>query len=245
MPATHLLLSKLERLFHLSQDERSAIVSLPSQLRAVAPEERIRSQGDRPGTCFLVLDGLVSSSRDIEGGKRQIMSFYVRGDLPDIRTLHLGVIDCDVFALSAGRIATLGQVDLRRLCDRHPRIAAAFWRSTLVIASIYREWIVNIGHRSALARLAHLMCELMTRLEAEGLASGNSCDLPLNQGHLGAATGLSAVHLNRTLQELRKRGLLSFANGRLTIPDREALAAVANFRPDYLYLQSQRQPEPA
>lgn len=234
--AIETLTGTLGRQFDLTPAERAAVSALGCDLREVEAEERIHAAGDRPEACLLVLDGIVSSSRDIEDGKRQIMSFYVRGDLPDLRTLHLGVIDCDVFALCPGRVASLPQRDLRRLSEQHPRVGAALWRSTLVIAAIYREWIVNIGHRSAIARLAHLMCELMTRLESVGLSDGQSCELPLTQAHLSAATGLSVVHLNRTLQELRRRGLLAFGGGRLTIPDRAALAAVAHFRPDYLYL---------
>jgi CRP-like cAMP-binding protein len=233
---TETLLAKLERQFDLSPEERAAVAALPSRVVPVAPDERLHAAGDRPDSCLVVLDGLISSSRDIEDGKRQIMSFYVKGDMPDLRTLHLGLIDCDVFAMSPGRVAVVSHGDLRRLLDAQPRIAAALWRSTLVIAAIYREWIVNIGHRSALARVAHLMCEMMTRLESVGLAQGSTCDLPLTQAHLSAATGLSAVHVNRTLQELRRRGLLAFGNGRLSIPDRAALAQVAHFRPDYLYL---------
>jgi CRP-like cAMP-binding protein len=235
---TETLLAKLQSQFNLTVEEQAAIAAMPSTVVHVVQDQRLHAAGDRPTTCLVVLDGIVSSSRDIEDGKRQIMSFYVKGDLPDIRTLHLSVIDCDVFALSAGRIAVVPHGDLRRLLDDNPRIAAAFWRSTLVVASMYREWIVNIGHRSAVSRLAHLMCELMTRLEAVGLAADGTCKLPLTQAHLSAATGLSAVHLNRTLQVLRQRGLLAFAGGRLTIPDRQALAEVARFRPDYLYLPS-------
>jgi CRP-like cAMP-binding protein len=236
MPATRVLVSRLESLFHLTAEERDAIAALPSRLVTLAPEQQIHRAGDRPTDCFVLLDGMVSSSRDIEDGKRQIMSFYVRGDMPDLRTLHLGVIDCDVYAVGPGRIAVIDHADLRRICDAHPRISAAFWRSTLVIAAIYREWIVNIGHRSALSRLAHLLCEMMVRHEAAGLARGGVCDLPLTQQHLSAATGLSAVHLNRTMQELRRRGLVVFTTGHLAIPDFPALAALANFNPSYLYI---------
>lgn len=236
MPATRALVSKLESQFQLTSAEVEAIAALPSQLVSLADGERVHRVGDRPSTCFAVVDGLVCSARDIEDGKRQIMSFYLRGEMPDLRVLHLGIMDCDVYAVGPARIAVFDQGDIRHLCDTQPRIAAAFWRSTLVIASIYREWIVNIGHRSALARIAHLFCEMMARMESAGLAEGGKADLPLTQAHLSAATGLSAVHVNRTLQELRKRGLVAFGNGRLAIPDRAALAQVANFSEGYLYL---------
>jgi CRP-like cAMP-binding protein len=236
LPATQTLVSKLETLFHLSQEELDAIRSLPGELRMIGPDEMVRRAGDRPSDCFVVVSGVVSSSRSIEGDKRQIMSFYVPGDMPDIRTLHLGRIDCDVISLSHSRLAFVRHEDLTRLCNENPRIAAAFWRSTLVVGAVYREWIVNIGHRSAISRLAHLFCEMMTRMEAAGLGREKTCDLPLTQIHLSQATGLSAVHVNRSLQELRRRGLVVFGNGKLGIPDWDALVRLANFRPDYLYL---------
>lgn len=236
MPATQTLVSKLESLFHLSPEELEAVRTLPSSLRMLGPDEYIRHCGDRPSDCFVVVDGIVSSSRPIEGNKRQIMSFYVPGDMPDIRTMHLGRIDCDVISMSPARIALIRHEDLRRLCAESPRIAAAFWRSTLLVGAVYREWIVNIGHRSALSRLAHLLCEMMTRLEAAGQSKDKFCDLPLTQIHLSQATGLSAVHVNRSLQELRKRGFLVFANGKLGIPDWDGLVELAYFKPDYLYL---------
>jgi CRP-like cAMP-binding protein len=242
MPATAALISRLECLFRLTDEEVSALAALPSRLVALGADELLHRAGDRPSGSFVVLSGLFSSSRLIEDGKRQIMSFYVPGDMPDLRTLHLGVMDCDVHAIGPCKIAVIEHDDLRALCDAYPRVAAALWRSTLVVASIYREWIVNIGHRSALARLAHLFCELVARLESVGLAKGGTCDLPLTQAHLGAATGLSAVHLNRTLQELRKRGLVVFGGGRLALPDRAALMALANFSPDYLYLSGPQLP---
>jgi CRP-like cAMP-binding protein len=236
VPATITLVQKLGSLFDLDAHELAAISTLPSRLVQLAGDAEIHRAGDRPTSCFVVVDGLVSSSKMIEDGKRQIMSFYVPGDLPDIRTLHLGVIDCDVHTIGPSRLAMIEHADLWALITAHPRIASAFWRCTLVVASVYREWIVNIGHRSALARIAHLLCEMMVRLEAVGRASGRICDLPLTQVHLSQATGLSTVHVNRSLKELRQRGLITFAGRRLTIPDWDGLVRLAYFRPDYLYL---------
>lgn len=236
MPATPTLVQKLGAVFSLAPEELAAIGALPSRLVRLAGDEEIHRAGDCPTSCFVVVDGIVSSSKMIEDGKRQIMSFYVPGDMPDIRTLHLGLIDCDVHAVGPCRLAVIEHADLRALCEAHPRIASAFWRCTLVVGSVYREWIVNIGHRSALARVAHLLCEMMVRLEAIGRAGGKICDLPLTQVHLSQATGLSAVHVNRSLKELRKRELITFSGGRLTIPDWEGLTRLAYFRPDYLYL---------
>ena len=235
MPATTTLVQKLGAIFHLDGRELAAISALPSRLVKLSGDEEVHRAGDRPTSCFVVVDGIVSSSKMIEDGKRQIMSFYVPGDMPDIRSLHLGIIDCDVYTAGPCQLAVIDHADLRAICEAHPRIASAFWRSSLVVGSVYREWIVNIGHRSALARIAPLLCEMMVRLEAAGRASGRICDLPLTQVHLSQATGLSAVHVNRSLKELRKRELITFSGGRLTIPDWEGLTRLAYFRPDYLY----------
>lgn len=236
MPATHALVEKLEGLFDLSAEEMAAVHALPNRVVKLAADERIHRAGDRPTACFVVLDGLVCSSKLIEGDKRQIMSFYVAGDMPDIRTMHLGLMDCDVVSVGGGRVAMIEHGDLNALCTAYPRIALAFWRSSLVVGSLYREWIVNIGHRSAMARLAHLLCEFIVRLEHVGLARDGICDLPVTQVHLSQATGLSAVHVNRSLQELRRRDLITFGGGRLTAPNWDELVRVANFRPDYLCL---------
>jgi CRP-like cAMP-binding protein len=126
--------------------------------------------------------------------------------------------------------------DLRRFCEHHPRLAAALWRATLVQGAISREWVVNLGQRPAISRLAHLLCEMMTRMEAVGLAYSGSCDLRLTQEDLSEATGLSVVHVNRMLQELRAQNLITFGQGRLTIHDQGALARLGDFRPDYLHL---------
>lgn len=240
MPATHALVERLECLFDPTDEELAAIRALPSHIVKVAGDERIHRAGDWPTSCFVVLDGLVCSSKLIEGDKRQIMSFYVTGDMPDIRTMHLGIMDCDVTSVGGCRVAMIEHRDLHALCAAYPRIASTLWRCTLVVGSIYREWIVNIGHRSALVRLAHLFCEMMTRLEAVGRAKEKICDLPLTQVHLSQATGLSAVHVNRSLQELRKRDLITFGGGRLTVPNWDELVRLANFRPDYLCLPEPR-----
>lgn len=234
LPAVPTLIDKLERLTHLSEPELDALRALRTRVIELSRDEVLHRMGDKASHCFIVLEGIVSSSQPLEGDKRQIMAFFVPGDMPDLRTLHLDVIDCDVRAVSGGRVGLIDHGELQALCDRHPRITAALWRSALEVASVYRQWIVNIGHRSAMGRLSHLFCELMARLEAVGLVTDGSCHLPLTQVHLSQATGLSAVHVNRSLQELRKDGLIVFRNGRLSIPDREALARRANFRPDYL-----------
>ncbi|HVG47123.1 MAG TPA: Crp/Fnr family transcriptional regulator [Rubellimicrobium sp.] len=127
--------------------------------------------------------------------------------------------------------------DLRRLCDEHPRIASLLWRATLIDAAVTHEWLVNLAQRQALSRLAHLFCEMATRLDVVGLVEDGSCHVGLVQQDLSEAMGLSVVHINRTVQELRTRQLISFSQGKLTIHDWDGLARLGDFQPDYLHLR--------
>jgi CRP-like cAMP-binding protein len=126
---------------------------------------------------------------------------------------------------------------MRDLCKAQPRLAAAFWRETLIDASIFREWVTNVGRRNAYARLAHVLCELLVRLRAVGLAEDDACELPMTQGEIGDATGISTVHVNRTLQELRGDGLITLKGEKLTVLDWDRLKKAADFDPTYLHFK--------
>ena len=233
---SHALTAALESLVDLSMEERSLLGALPSRQIDVPAGELICRAGDRPSKCFLVLEGFLSTSRRTETGGRQITAFAIPGDMPELQVLHLKVTNHDLAAITPCRLAAVEHSDLLRLCRTSPGIADALWKSTLVASSVFQEWIVNVGSRKATSRLAHLFCELMARLEAMGLARDGRCDLPLTQVHLGQATGLSRIHVNRSLQELRKQELITYTNGRLTIHDCTGLAAVGQFDPAYLHL---------
>lgn len=157
------------------------------------------------------------------------------GDMPDLQGLHLDVLDSDIRAVSDCTAAYINHGELRTLCDQYPRIGATLWRETLVDSSIFREWVVNVGSRPALNRIAHLLCETMKRAEWVGLSEAMSCDFRVTQTDLSEAAGMSVVHVNRMIQSLRKRKLISFANGRLTVHDWSGLCDLASFRAGYLH----------
>jgi CRP-like cAMP-binding protein len=234
-PGAHPLLAKIERSIVLTAPERAVLHDLPYMVEKVKVGDGPIWAGDRPTRSFLVLEGLLSTSKAIRDGELQITAFHIPGDMPDLQSLHLEVLDSDIGALTNCTLAFTSHSDLRRLCAEHPRLAAVLWRVTLVDASVTREWVVNVGQRQALSRLAHLFCELMTRMEAVGLVHDGGCYLGLTQTDLREATGLSSVHIHRTLQELRERSLLTFGQGRLTILDWAALARLGDFRTDYLH----------
>jgi CRP-like cAMP-binding protein len=232
----HPLEQKFERTLGLTRAERAAVSAIPITLESHRAGEGVVWAGDRPSRSFLILSGLLATSKVAGNGNLQITCFHVPGDLPDLQSLHLGVLDSDIRALTDGQLAFMAHQDLRRLSEQHPRLASLLWRSTLVDAAIYREWVVNVAQRPAISRIAHVLCELMVRMDAAGLAQDGRCYLGLTQQHLSEATGLSAVHVNRTLQSLRAQGLITFGQGRLAIHDWDRLVAIADFRADYLHL---------
>lgn len=170
-----------------------------------------------------------------EGGRRQIMSFHIAGEIPDLQSLHLRTMDHSLSTLTSCKLAFISHQALRGLFERHPRLAGVFWRVTLIEAAIFREWVVNIGRRQAPARVAHLLCELFLRHRAVGLAKGQSFKLPITQTELADALGLSNVHVNRTLQELRAQGLIGERNHVLKILSWEGLTQLGEFDPAYLH----------
>ncbi|MFC1459521.1 Crp/Fnr family transcriptional regulator [Microvirga arabica] len=191
----------------------------------------------RSRSCLL-LSGFACTYKLTAGGKRQIVSFNIPGDIPDLQSLHLKTLDNSVATMSQCRVGFVTHEDLRNLCTRHPRIAEAFWRETLIDAAIFREWVMNVGQREGTSRMAHVLCELMVRLKAVGLVEDHACDLPITQSEFADALGFTTVHVNRVLQQMRTEGLIFTQGTRLTIPDWEKLKQVGEFDPTYLHLEN-------
>jgi CRP-like cAMP-binding protein len=165
------------------------------------------------------------------------VNFSIAGDIPDLQSLHLKTLDISIGTLTPCRVGFITHEDLWRLCMRHPRIAAAFWRETLIEGAIFREWVLNVGRREAYNRMAHVFCEMLVRLRAVGLAEDHACDLPITQAEFADAIGVTTVHVNRVLQEMRANGLIETKGTQLTIPDWETLKRVGDFDPTYLHLK--------
>lgn len=184
----------------------------------------------------LLLDGMMCRYKDLKSGVRQITEVHVAGDFADLHSFTLKRLDHNVSALTACRVAMVPHARIREISEKHPHLARVYWFSTNLDAAIHREWALSLGRRSALARMAHLFCELHVRLGIVGLTDGLSYDLPLTQAQLGECLGLTPVHVNRMLQELRALGPVEFRRSRVTINDWAALTALAEFDPSYLYL---------
>ena len=160
----------------------------------------------------------------------------LRADIPDLLTLQLKTLDHSMGTVTPCTVGFIQHEDLHKLLQAHPRLTDVFWRDTLVDAAIFREWMLGIGRRSARTRIAHLFCEMTARLTAVDLVEGNRVPLPITQTELGDALGLSTVHVNRTLQDLRSAGLVEWQGGVMTVLDWENLKAAGEFDPGYLHL---------
>lgn len=223
----------------LSPHDKTRISALAHKaVREAAPRRDLIREGERPRGILIILDGWACAYKQLPDGRRQITSFLVPGDLGEPKAHLLNEMDHSIGAITPARYAEIDAGDFARLVADSPGLARALWRHELTLSSINREWVLNVGQRSAYERLAHLLCELFAKMEAAGLARGDSCDFPLTQADLGDATGLTAVHVNRTLQALRADGLIELRGRRLAIRDLAALRRVAHFNPNYLHLDS-------
>jgi CRP-like cAMP-binding protein len=241
-PHANLLVAKLESIVALTDEERRALADLPMQVQGLRAKQDIVREGDRPSRSCLMLEGFACTFKVTAEGKRQIMAFHIAGDIPDLQSLHLKVLDNSVATIGPCRVGFITHEALRELCERHPRIRDALWRQTLVDAAIFREWMTGLGRRGAVSRLCHLLCEMLERLRAVGLVDGDACPFPVSQTELGDALGLSNVHVNRTLQEIRAAGLIGLRDDTLKVLDWPGLARTGDFDPAYLHLKDRRLP---
>lgn len=235
----HPFVRKIESiaLVDLSDEERDALAALPMQATEYDAQQDVVTEHDRPSRCFAVLDGIAAAYKTTEEGRRQVVAYYVPGDMPDFQSLQLEVLDFSIGAVTPLRIGSVSHNAIKGMFGAYPRLMEAFWRATLIEGSLSREWMLNNGRREAYARLAHLFCELVLRLDRVGLVSNQSCEFHLTQYELADALGITSVHVNRVLKELRDSGMISLRNGRLTIHGWDALAKAGDFDPTYLHLR--------
>lgn len=234
--ACHPLIRKLSIFTNLSADERAAIAEVSARPIDVAAGEDIVRRGDPQGGVRLLLSGFAARYKILEDGRRQIVGFLLPGDLCDFQVLLLKRMDHSIFAICGSQIVVLPYAQMHGLMERWPNVARALWWTVLRDEAITREWVVNIGQRTANERMAHLFCELFHRMRLVGRVKGGSFQLPLTQSVLADTLGLSSVHTNRTLQDLRRGGLVTFRSGVLTVHDLPGLEKVAFFNSDYLHM---------
>ncbi len=236
---TNPLILKLEQRDKLSDDEKRVLESAIARVRTVAADEDIVRQGDRPTESSLLLDGFAARYKIFSNGRRQITAIHVAGDFVDLHSFLIKPMDHGVLALTPCRIAAVPHATIEKIVDEHPHLTRLLWLTTLIDGAIHREWLTAMGRLSATAHMAHLICELFLRLEAVGRTDGDTIQIPLTQAELGDTLGLSTVHVNRVLQELRKEGLIRWQGDALTILDWDRLKAVGEFTPTYLNLHQE------
>jgi CRP-like cAMP-binding protein len=228
-------LRKLEKRVPFSSEDRAAFQSMPLTIKELNAGSYIVRERDHIKNCCILLSGFAFRSKIVGNGARQILSVHVPGDFMDIQHMLLGTADHSVQMLTMGEIAFVSAEAVKETAFQYPTIGQALWLETLVDGSIFREWIANIGRRDARTRIAHLLCEFTVRLHAAGLTEGHRYQLPMTQEQLGDATGLTAVHVNRTMQALRTDGLISSDKRAITIENWKALTAVGDFDTAYLH----------
>ncbi|MBP5981218.1 MAG: Crp/Fnr family transcriptional regulator [Halomonas sp.] len=233
----HIMIRKLESIFALTDEEKQALMDLPVQTKNIKTNHDIVRVGDQPANCCLIVEGFTCVYKVSVEGKRQIMALHVPGDIPDLQSLHLQVLDINIASISPCKLGFIQHKDLYQLCERHPRLTAVFWRETLVHASLFREWLLNNGQRDAYSRIAHVICELMLRLKAVGLVEDKTFNMPVTQAEIADATGMTPVHVNRVFQALRSDGLIQTDKSRMTIPDWEKIQQAGEFDSLYLHIE--------
>jgi CRP-like cAMP-binding protein len=236
-PGVERALAKLRARDVLSAEEEQVFVRSIEEVQEIGAHRVIVRAGVTLSHSTLLLDGFACRYKDLADGQRQIQELHVPGDYVDLHGFLLKSLDHNVGAITAVRIALIPHDALREISEQHPHLARMLWFSTLLDASIQREHILSVGRRSALSRVAHLLCELFLRLEVAGLAEADRYRLPLTQNDIADATGLTPVHVNRMLKRLRDDGIATFRGGEVVLHDWGRLQRAAEFDPSYLHLE--------
>jgi len=220
----------------ITVQERNAILGLKGQVTQVAAHVDFVSIGDLVDHSCLVVTGLVGRFGQNRDGSRQITCLHIPGDMPDLHSVVSPKAGWGLTALTPTIILRVAHSDLRHIASQHSGIAEAFWRDCVADGSIFSEWVVNVGRRTASARLAHLFCEMAIRCERAGQGDRSSFPLPITQSDLADATGLTGVHVNRTLRELRSRAIVTARSGVVAIHEWKALVSIGDFDETFMLL---------
>ncbi len=234
-----LLLDNLELRSPLSKSDREAILALPYTLKSLAPGSYAVREGEPPNGCGVLVSGFAYRQKLTGDGGRQILSIHIPGEALDFQNVFLDVADHSVQMLTRGHLAIIPRADIQQVALSSPTIGHAILISTLVEASIFREWILNVGRRDAKSRLAHMLCELAVRLDTNGLGEDMGYHLPMTQAELADALGLTPVHLNRVIRSLEADGLINRSKRELSFPDWERMRDLADFNDRYRHLPVQ------
>lgn len=233
------LVDLLELRSPLAKGDREAILALPYTLKSLAPGSYAVREGEPPTGCGVLVSGFAYRQKLTGDGGRQILSIHIPGEPLDFQNIFLNVADHSVQMLTRGHLALIPRAEIQKIARSSTAIAHAILVNILVDASIFREWILNVGRRDAKSRLAHVLCELAVRLDAHGLADDMGYHLPMTQAELADALGLTPVHLNRVIRALEADGLINRSKRDISFPDWERMRDIADFNDRYLHLATQ------
>jgi CRP-like cAMP-binding protein len=233
---TSAFIRKLEFGADLSEDARHALNEAASDVRDIGARQDLIREGDRPDNVHLLVEGWAYRYKFTPDGGRQILAYLIPGDFCDLHVAILGEMDHGIATLSTSKVAHISPKTVDSLTAEHPSVNRALWWATLVDEGVLREWLASMGRKPADKQMAHLFCELLVRMQSVGLTSDDSYEFPVTQAELGDTLGISEVHVNRMLQQLRADGLIEFEGKKLTVLDVERLKRFADFDPNYLHL---------
>lgn len=229
----------LQRRDILSEEDIALIERLPMRKVRFQPGEDIVAEGSRPKESCMLLHGLAARSQSVSGGGRQITALHISGDFVDLHAYLLKTMDHSVVAMGPCEVSFVPHTAIRSVTEQSHHLGRLFWLSTVIDGAIQRTWITCLGRRSVEQQIAHLFCELYRRFEAAGAAKDFRFELPLTQAQLADVLGLSIVHVNKKLQQLKTAGLIEWKNSTARILDYDRLASLAEFDPTYLSLQNE------
>lgn len=240
-PPTPTLVPMLRKLAYwqkFDEADRQAVLSLPHTVKRLEQGHYIVREFDRAEHACVMLSGFAMRHKIVAGGQRQILSVQMKGELVDLQNSLLKTSDHSVQMLTRGTVAMIPSAEIQRIAFERPAVGKAMWIDTLVDGSIFREWVANIGRRDARTRIAHLLCELSLRLKVAGLGEQDNYEMPLTQEQVADATGLTPVHVNRSIKSLEAEKLIERSSPRsITIGDWRKLADYGDFNSQYLHLQ--------
>jgi CRP-like cAMP-binding protein len=234
-----ILVRNLELRAPLPAEDRQAVLNLPFTLRTLEAGTYTIREADPPTACAVLLSGFAYRQKLTGDGSRQIVALHIPGDALDFQQLFLDIADHNVQMLTRGEVAFIPRAEVQALARSRAAVGHAILVKILVEASIFREWVLNVGRRDARTRVAHLFCELAVRLESDGLIDQYGYELPMTQEQLADAVGLTPIHVNRTLKALDAEGLITRTKRNVAFPDWERMRQVGDFNQRYLHLEPQ------
>ncbi|MBB5684897.1 Crp/Fnr family transcriptional regulator [Sphingobium boeckii] len=236
--AVQIFLDRLGSRTKLGSEEMDVIRSLPGQKITAGGDRDLVRPGDSVDHACLIVDGVVGRFGQMRDGRRQITAFYVAGHMANLQSVVFPSTGASLQALSPVTIIRMPHKALKAAAAKYPALADAFWRECAVDACVLAQWIVNLGRKSAVARMAHLLAELGLRMEEAGLGTSHRYRLELTQVHLGDALGLTSVHVNRVFRQLREAKVVTVSKRVIEICDWNALISIGEFDRDYLHIDT-------